>query len=109
MPKKIKKRPQKPSKGPFLQHNAQKKAGGGAEAQIPLADAEAHIYPPGEGKQQENKVRGGGEPGPQRPQEAVQQPQNRSHRQSAAKPGRGYGRGGHPIRRRQKPPGRGSS
>lgn len=100
---------QQPSDGPVEADGAQHQGCGAADAGIAPVDAETGKDPAGQHRQQKNRIRSVGKPGPQGPQEAIHQPQSGTHRQAQRKPGGGNSRGGHPIRRRSQPPCRGSS
>lgn len=92
------------SDGFLPQKSAQRQACETAQPQIAPTYREAHIQPGVAGGQQENQIAQVGQPRPQGPQKAVEQPQQRTDGTGCEKPPGSQGRSGHPNRRRKAPP-----
>ena len=78
---------QQPPRSQLPQHSPQSQPGGIAQANVPLANSKAQIQPRGAQCTDKNQICQRGQPGAQRTQEAVDQPQAAPHQQGHAEPG----------------------
>ena len=109
LPEVSKKRPQQPSGGPFPGDSPRYEPQKTSDPQVAFADAKTQIQVNSCGTQHKQTVAEAGVPGPQRPEEAVHDPQSSAQQEAERKTTGGNFRDRHPISRRSQPPAFGSS
>ena len=95
---------QQPAGGQFPYQRAQSQRSGDAQPDIAPADAEAQLQPGPKGCDNENQVAQDRPTPAQRSQKSIKEAQTKPQPQSLGELQGGLGRGGHPKRRRRKPP-----